>query len=122
METLPFIDAHEQLIAAPREAVYAALAAKVQRTPILNGRAFPERTPAPPDKLALAGRHRFARYSLHFELCSDGEGTRVRAVTHADFPSRAGNVYRALVIGSGGHALIVKRFLRQLRATVEKRA
>jgi hypothetical protein len=43
------------------------------------------------------------------------------AVTHADSPSRAGKVYRALVIGSGGHALIIKRFLRQLRAAVEKR-
>jgi hypothetical protein len=62
--------------------------------------------------LDLEGKHRFARYRLRFELepLANG-GTRLAAVTDADFPGAAGGVYRALVIGTRGHVLAVRRIL-----------
>ncbi len=122
MEPLPFIDSHDITIAAPADEVFRALAAQVERTPMLGKRGFPERGSLPPRELALAGQHRFARYSLRFVLSPETDGTRVTATTHADFGRGAGRIYRALVIGSGGHAYVVRRFLRQLRASVEKAA
>ena len=122
METLPFVDAHEVEIAAAPEVVFAALEAQVARTPLLgSARAFPRRESAPPATLELAGAHRFARYALRFELLRTSGGTRVRAITHAEFFPGAGRVYRALVIGSGAHAQIVKRFLRRLGSRVSAR-
>jgi hypothetical protein len=68
-----------------------------------------------PQRLALRGRHRFSRYALTFELDPAGEtGCTLRARTWAEFPGLAGRVYRALVIGSGGHRLVVRRLLRDI--------
>ena len=73
----------------------------------------------PPSRLALAGRHRFSRYALVFELEATGPGrTCIRARTWAAFPGILGRVYRALVIGTGGHRIVVGRLLRR----VERRA
>ncbi|HET7693593.1 MAG TPA: hypothetical protein VFM44_10945, partial [Gemmatimonadota bacterium] len=56
----------------------------------------------PPRRLALEGRHRFSRYRLTFDV-DPGEGvSRVRAVTHAEFPGLRGTLYRAAVVGTGG--------------------
>jgi hypothetical protein len=41
-------------------------------------------------------------------------GSRARAQTWAAFPGPHGRVYRALVIGSGIHAVLVRRMLRRL--------
>ncbi len=41
-------------------------------------------------------------------------GSRLRARTDAIFPGVRGSVYRALVIGSGGHKFIVKWMLRDI--------
>jgi hypothetical protein len=38
----------------------------------------------------------------------------VWARTWAEFPGPAGAAYRALVIGSGGHRLVVRRMLRRV--------
>jgi hypothetical protein len=119
MEELPLIDVHEIAIAAPRPAVWQALQARLARTPMLGRRGFPERSADAPERVALAGRHRFARYALLFELVDTGNGTLLRATTHARFSAGAGRLYRALVIGSGGHAWIVQRFLRRLRVAAE---
>ncbi|MBZ0090389.1 MAG: hypothetical protein K8H90_08440 [Thermoanaerobaculia bacterium] len=68
----------------------------------------------PGRRLALRGRHRFARYALTFVL----DGGRLCAQTHAEFPGLRGRLYRAAVIDSGGHRLITRRLLRQVaRAT-----
>jgi hypothetical protein len=65
-------------------------------------------------RLALRGRHRFSNYALTFVL----DGDRLRAQTHAAFPGVLGRLYRAAVIGSGGHRLVTRRLLRQVaRAT-----
>jgi hypothetical protein len=80
-----------------------------------------------PERLALCGRHRFSRYALVFELDATaakqfetpGVGECVlRAKTWAEFPGPTGRAYRALVIGSRGHRLVVGRLLRN----VERRA
>ncbi len=68
-----------------------------------------------PSSLELSGRHRFSRYALVFELDETGEdGCRLRARTYAEFPGLAGRAYRTLVIGSGGHRLVVRRLLRDI--------
>lgn len=112
---LPFIDRHEIAVAAPAETVWARLCAAVGGNAMLGRRAaFPRREEEPPRRLLLAGRHPFATYELRFELTpADGE-TVVCATTHARFTAGLGRIYRALVIGSGGHAWVVRRFLRRL--------
>jgi Protein of unknown function (DUF2867) len=72
--------------------------------------ADPQRT------LALEGRHRFSRYRLVFVLEQLGEARcSVRAETWAEFPGVTGRVYRALVIGSHGHVLVVRSMLAGMR-------
>ena len=72
----------------------------------------------PGELLSLRGRHRFSRYRLTFEVVAAGpDRSYVWARTWADFPGLAGAVYRTLVIGSGGHAVLVRRMLRRTAAT-----
>ncbi|MFD4184060.1 hypothetical protein [Rhodococcus sp. NPDC058514] len=68
-----------------------------------------------PARLALSGRHWFSRYALIFELDDEGpDRTRIRAQSWGEFPGLHGRLYRALVIGSGGHRVVVRRLLRQI--------
>jgi len=68
-----------------------------------------------PELLSLRGGHRFSRYRLDFELSAAApDRSHLRARTWAEFPGLAGAAYRALVIGSGGHRLIVRRMLRRI--------
>ncbi|WP_286171884.1 hypothetical protein [Mycobacterium sp. BK086] len=70
-----------------------------------------------PDRFALKGRHWFSVYKLIFLLSDDpAGGTRVAAQTWAAFPGVKGRVYRALVIGSGGHRVVVRNMLRRIAA------
>ncbi|MDQ3643948.1 MAG: hypothetical protein M3356_00330, partial [Actinomycetota bacterium] len=65
-----------------------------------------------PIRLRLQGRHRFSRYRLEFALDDLGDArTRLRAGTWAAFPGRHGQAYRAAVIASGGHVVVVRRIL-----------
>lgn len=74
-----------------------------------------------PHKLALAGHHRFSRYELTFRL-DDANGTvRLRAESLAEFPGVLGRIYRAMVIGTGGHVLGVKRLLAIMKREAERR-
>ncbi len=73
-----------------------------------------------PSRLVLVGRHRFSDYELAFEVAPEGEGALVTARTSADFPGLAGRLYRAAVIGSGGHALAVRWMLRSIRRAAER--
>ena len=120
---LPFIDAHEVILGLEPIGAWQCLQTVVGRSALLGPRGFPQRQATPPRCLRLAGAHLFASYELCFELddvraCSDGGTapvTRVRATTHARFKGVHGRLYRMLVIGSGAHALIVRRFLRSMR-------
>ena len=74
----------------------------------------------PPRRLALEGRHRFSRYRLTFEIEPAGAVSRVRAVTYAEFPGLRGAIYRAAVIGSGGHRIITRRILTSIARRAER--
>lgn len=75
----------------------------------------------PRRELALAGRHRFSRYALVFRLDPDGEATRLRAETRAEFPGLHGRAYRAMVIGSRLHVLATRRLLGAVKRRAERR-
>ena len=74
----------------------------------------------PPRRLALEGRHRFSRYRLTFEIEPAGAVSRLRAVTHAEFPGIRGALYRAAVIGGGGHRMITRRILNSIARRAER--
>jgi len=135
VSSLPFVDMHSVRIEASVEDVFEAVM-KVARglmkpVPQLLARAwgldpaFAIATEKAPSEVVLAGRHRFSRYELAFTVERDGDGgARVEAKTSAEFPGVSGAVYRALVIGSGGHAIGVRSMLARIRAscvTHEKR-
>jgi hypothetical protein len=145
---LPPIDEHSAVVAAAREATWDALlhvaeaivssagapryarlvgcadtAASGPR-PLREGSAFPGfhvASATPPTELALAGSHRFSDYALIFRLEDfDGERTRVRAETRAEFPGLRGSVYRALVIGTRMHVLATRRVLAAVKRRAER--
>ncbi|CAN5461639.1 hypothetical protein BH11ACT6_BH11ACT6_57000 [soil metagenome] len=75
----------------------------------------------PEQRFALKGRHWFAAYRLIFVLTDVSQDpahsrTRVVAETWAAFPGIKGNLYRALVIGSRAHRIIVRRMLKRIAA------
>lgn len=135
MEHLPYIDEHTQRLDAPADVVWTALLKVLRRemgrsaliarvlgcdpaqgTAEFTGRpgeavpGFRVVEAQPGRRLALRGRHRFSSYGLTFVL----DGDRLRAQTHAAFPGVLGRLYRAAVIGSGGHRLVTRRLLRQV--------
>jgi hypothetical protein len=139
MTALPFIDAYEVAVNAPPEAAWDAVATALPR---IGGRAGPafarlvgcsepdadfpraivgfrvarER----PAVISLQGEHRFSSYSLRFLVEPGPEATILRAETRAVFPGPAGRVYRALVIGTGGHIVIVRRMLTAIKRRAER--
>jgi hypothetical protein len=67
-------------------------------------------------RLTLAGRHRFSRYTLVFELRDAApDGTVLSATTRAAFPGARGQAYRALVIGTRAHVLATRHMLHAVR-------
>jgi hypothetical protein len=74
----------------------------------------------PPREIALEGRHRFSRYQLAFEIEPAESGARIRAVTHAEFPGVRGALYRAMVVGSGGHRIVTTGILRSIARRAER--
>jgi hypothetical protein len=144
---LPFVDEHSIEIAAPPERAWEALCQTASRSfdsggavlfarllgaadtrsqgdPGEAGSTIPGFRVARADhpvELALEGKHRFSRYALIFHLeALPGERSQVRAETRAAFPGLHGRAYRALVIGTGGHVVVVKRLLRGVRARAER--
>lgn len=135
MERLPWIDEHRLKVQGTPEAVWTAMLRIVRRSMSGSPRfaAFLRCEPARATaawtgrvgetitgfrvedvesgrRLVLRGRHRFADYQLTFVL----EGDELRAETRAAFPGIEGRLYRAAVIGTGGHAIIVRRMLRRM--------
>ena len=89
------------------------------RPPSRSASSLDEATP--PARLALAGRHWFAAYRLVFELTELPDGsTRLAAQTWAAFPGVKGRIYRALVIGSGGHRVVVRAMLKRIARSADK--
>jgi hypothetical protein len=73
-----------------------------------------------PRELELGGRHRFARYTLTFRIEPRAGGSSIHAETRAEFPGVHGAVYRALVVGSGGHRIVTRRILRSIARRAER--
>jgi hypothetical protein len=73
-----------------------------------------------PRRVALCGAHRFSRYELAFQIEPGAGSVTLSARTAAEFPGILGSVYRALVIGSGGHGILVRRMLRRMARSAER--
>ncbi|MEV6427818.1 hypothetical protein [Nocardia sp. NPDC051463] len=120
MERLPYIDEHARSIDANRDRAWKALLkvmCKDPDDPSHPPTGFQLDAADAPARLALSGRHWFSRYALIFELDEEGPSrTRIRAQSWGEFPGLHGKIYRALVIGSGGHQVVVRRLLRQIAA------
>ncbi|OBA75358.1 hypothetical protein A5641_25350 [Mycobacterium sp. 1554424.7] len=120
MERLPYIDEHAITVAANRDDTWSALLRVMCRDPrdpstVPPGFVLDEARA--PERFVLKGRHPFAIYRWAFELDDLPHGTRLRSATWAAFPGIHGKVYRALVIGSGGHRAVVRRMLKRVAAT-----
>ena len=123
----PFLDEYTLEIAAPRQQVWDAL------VPYAASLGLPTRPPvtwvwaARPATgfevvervegrlVALAGRHRFARYRLEFALDDAAGGTALHARSYAAFPGVPGRAYRALLLGTHGHQLATRHLLAAVR-------
>lgn len=135
MEQLPYIDEHVQRIDASTDETWRAVvdvlgrsfggggrvarllgcepAGATGRFEGREGQTLPGFRVAEADpgrRLVLRGRHRFSRYELAVVL-DDGQ---VRARTSAAFPGLHGRLYRAAVIGTGGHRLVTRRLLSRV--------
>ncbi len=147
-ERLPHIDEHGLVVEARRDATWAALLRVVEGTvsaagsprfarilgcadteaagprPLAVGSAVPGfhvAAATEPAELALAGSHRFSDYALVFRLEElDGERTRVRAETRAEFPHLKGAIYKGLVIGTRMHVLATRRILAGVKRNAER--
>ena len=150
--SLPHIDAHAVEVAAPAGVVWVALLETLPRGFTANpaGRAgaallgcayrrpdgpldrrgstlvgFRVARAEPPSQLALEGEHRFSRYALTFDIePAEGAENRslLRATTDAAFPGPHGRAYRALVIGTRAHVVLVRRLLDGIRRSAERAA
>jgi hypothetical protein len=122
MERLPYIDEHAISVAADRAETWSALLRVLRCDPedpstVPSGFVLEEARA--PERFALKGRHPFAVYRWVFELDAEApQCTRIRSATWADFPGLHGKIYRALVIGSGGHRVVVRGMLRRIAARV----
>jgi hypothetical protein len=118
MKRLPYIDEHAITVNADRDDTWSALLELMCRDahdPTTVPTGFVVQEARPPVRLALKGRHPFAVYRLVFELTQDcAQCTRLRARTWADFPGVHGKAYRALVIGTGAHRVVVRRMLKHV--------
>ncbi len=76
-----------------------------------------------PVMLALAGEHRFAKYAVVLRIdLLPGQRSCVKLETRAQFLGRRGSLYRAGVIGTRGHVLVVNRMLRAIKRRAERSA
>lgn len=119
MERLSYIDEHARSVDANRDRAWQAMLRVVCRDPHEPSppTGFVVDSVAEPHRLALRGQHWFSKYALIFELDEEGPGrTRVRARSYGDFPGLRGRIYRALVVGTGGHRLAVRQMLRRIAA------
>ncbi len=146
LEKLPPIDEHAIEVDAPAEVSWEAIFPTIEQS--LNGRhaqRYAERLGAvvtvangdlhhpggmlpgftviraiEPVMLALAGRHRFSQYAVVFRIdLLPGQRSQVRLETRAEFFGRKGRLYRAGVVGTRGHVLVVNRMLRAIKRRAE---
>jgi len=149
LEALPPIDEHSIEIDAPAETAWAALFPTLNRSfdgPLAGtfarrlGCAQTEASgdlhhpggtlpgfvvcrSVAPVMFAMLGEHRFSAYAVVFRIdLLPGQRCRVRIETRADFPGIKGKLYKAAVIGTRGHVLVIRSILRSLKKRAERRA
>lgn len=135
-DALPFIDEHQVVVNAPIHTVWEALESRITgiaKSPLaayvraisadpgsVSGRpldagatvpGFRVVDSVPPERVELAGRHRFSRYRLVFDLTPQDGSTLLRAQTYAVFPGVLGAAYQGLVIKSGAHRVMTRYLL-----------
>jgi len=131
---LPYLDEHAVTVPATAERVWVALEEIAESLGVPGSwlgtllaaalgtrpaRGFAVSVCEPQSSLVLAGRHRFSRYRLSFDLAATPDGrTRLRATSHAVFPGVHGAVYRFVVVGSRAHVVSVRHILH----TIARRA
>ena len=138
VEDLPLIDEQRMVSTASADIVWRHLLGRLARTDSAPARAYvraiggqPRRASGrlweegatlpgflvaeadPGRLLCLTGGHLFSRYAWTFTLDpTPSGGTTLTATTRAQFPGLRGRLYRAAVIGTGGHRAVVRRLLR----------
>jgi hypothetical protein len=129
---LPYLDEHETVVLAPPDAVWAALRTYADKSlgfgagnplALILGTqprmGFEATHEVPMRELRMAGRHRFSRYALVFELAQDvGGQTTLKARSYAEFPGLHGRMYRALVVGTRAHVVATRHILGSVRRLV----
>lgn len=124
---LPVMDEHSVIVASPREAVWQSVVQYGRGLTLSRHRLLGAVLGAEPrsgfeishqiegERLELSGRHRFARYRLVFSLSEQrNHALKLSATSYAAFPGARGRLYRALLLGSGGHVLAVRHMLRAI--------
>jgi hypothetical protein len=143
LPALPFIDEYHVFVAASADTVWRHLCTAIGR-PDTAGRVvaqllaaeprrasgevstqgatlpgFSVQDAVPGNRLVLAGHHRFSEYTLNLTLAEWARGTRLSASTYARFPGIRGRLYRAMVLGTRGHRVLLMRLLRGVRRAAE---
>lgn len=109
--TGPLADAYASLVGCAPSRASGARPLEVGST--IDG--FGVVTAWAPARMELRGRHRFSEYALTLRLEPiERRKTRVRAETRAAFPGIGGRLYRLAVIGTGGHAVTMRRLLARI--------
>ena len=126
--SLPLLDEHSATLQASQSAVWRAVRqyacglgesdhvvlGRVLGTEPKSGFELAEEVEG--ERLALTGRHRFARYRLVFELEAETSNvTKLSVLSFATFPGARGRLYRGLLMGTGGHVLAVRHMLRTIQ-------
>lgn len=147
-DALPYVDEHTIVVDARPDDVWRGLVSTLDRSfsrpgaagyarlvrcaectasgprPLAEGSTVPGfrvTASTPGRELVLMGRHFFSSYALTFRIDPVGaERTRLRAASRAAFPGVAGGIYRTLVIGTGGHAVGMRRLLAAIRSAATK--
>lgn len=124
MKRLPYIDEHATTLDADAATTWDAVLQTLCGSPTNPHAPFGFRIKEanPRERLVLAGHHPFANYEWVFELDAlTPERTRVRSQTWAAFPHLRGKIYRALVIGSRAHRVVVRLTLKRIANRARRR-
>jgi hypothetical protein len=133
MEDLPLIDVHSASVAAPPEAVFDALermGPRVGTDPVSRSYArlvgtedrgaFHVARSERPSTVVWGGSHRFSRFELVWRIEPRNGQSVLQAETWAAFPGLGGRLYRAAVIGTGGHRVAMRLLLSSIKRKIER--
>lgn len=144
---LPYVDEHTTIVVADADALWRGLTEALDASfggsratayarmvgcadvgasgprPLEEGATLPGfrvTTASKGQQLTLTGSHRYSTYTLTFRIDEAGPGRYLlKAESRAAFPGLAGRAYRRLAIGTGGHAMGIRRLLASIRGRAE---